>query len=121
MTTRVVDGEIRIASIPYRAMLPLPFVREHADAVRENLRKRNVDAPLDRILELDRRARDLRVETEGLRAERNRASKAGKPDEKTRARLREIGERIAAIERELKPLDEELHRQLLYLPNMVDS
>jgi seryl-tRNA synthetase len=120
MTTRVVDGVIRIASIPYRAMLPLPFVREHADAVRENLRKRNVEAPLDRILELDRRSRDLRVESETLRAERNRASKAGKPDEKTRARMREVGERVAAIEKELKAIDAELAEKLLYLPNMAD-
>ena len=95
-------------------------MREHADAVRENLRKRNVEAPLDRILELDRRSRELRAETESLRAERNRASKAGKPDEKTRAQLREIGERIGAIERELKPFEDELHQKLLHLPNMAD-
>jgi seryl-tRNA synthetase len=115
-----VDGEIRIAPIPYRAMLPLPFVREHADEVRENLRKRNVDAPLDRILELDRRSRELRVESEGLRAERNKASKGGKPDERTRVRMREIGERIGVIEQELKVIDEELADKLLYLPNMCD-
>ncbi|HYY54726.1 MAG TPA: serine--tRNA ligase [Candidatus Dormibacteraeota bacterium] len=114
------DGEIRIASIPYRAMLPLPFVREHADEVRENLRKRNVVAPLDEILELDRRARELRVESEALRAERNRASRAGKPDEATRTRLRAVGERVAAIEKELKVIDEELTEKLLYLPNMSD-
>ena len=101
-------------------MLPLPFVREHADEVRENLRRRNAEAPLDRILELDRRSRELRTETEGLRAERNRSSKGGRPDEKTRARLREIGERIAAIEQELKPLEDELHQKLLHLPNMAD-
>ena len=101
-------------------MLPLPFVREHADEVRENLRKRNAVAPLDEILELDRRARELRVESEALRAERNRASRAGKPDEATRTRLRAVGERVAAIEKELKVIDEELTEKLLYLPNMSD-
>ncbi|OLC54867.1 MAG: serine--tRNA ligase [Chloroflexi bacterium 13_1_40CM_4_68_4] len=101
-------------------MLPLPFVREHVDEVRENLRKRNVEAPLDRILELDRRSRELRTETEGLRAEKNKASRGGKPDDKTRARMREIGERIAALERELDPLEEDLHQKLLHLPNMAD-
>ncbi len=101
-------------------MLPLSFVREHADAVRENLRKRNADAPLNEILVLDRRRRDLLAATEALRAERNRVSKAGKPDEGARARMREIGDRVGTIERELKPLDAELRQKLLYLPNMVD-
>ena len=101
-------------------MLPLPFVREHADAVRENLRTRNVEAPLDDILELDRRWRALDADLNTLQAERNRASRGGKPDEATRARMREIGDRIAAIEKELKPIDEDRRRKLLYLPNMVD-
>ncbi len=101
-------------------MLPLSFVREHAEAVRENLRRRNVEAPLDEILELDRRRRELDAEVNLLRAERNKVSRAGKPDEATRARMREIGDRVAAIERELKPLDEDLHTWLLHLPNIAD-
>ena len=101
-------------------MLPMSFVREHADAIRDNLRKRNADAPLDEILELDRRRRELDAETNALRAERNRVSRAGKPDEATRSRMRDIGDRIAAIEKELQPIDEALREKLLYLPNMVD-
>jgi seryl-tRNA synthetase len=101
-------------------MLPLSFVREHADEVRENLRKRTAEAPLDQILELDRRRRDLDVETNRLRAELNRVSKLGKPDTPTRQRLREIGDRISLIEKELKPLEEDLQAKLLWLPNLAD-
>lgn len=101
-------------------MLPLAFVREHAQEVRANLQRRYAEAPLDDILALDRRRRDLLAEVETLRAERNRVSRAGKPDEATRARMREIGERIATVERELKPLEDELQEKLLWLPNMVD-
>jgi seryl-tRNA synthetase len=101
-------------------MLPLAFVREHADEVRDNLRRRYAEAPLDEILALDRRRRELLAEVETLRAERNRASRGGKPDEATRARMREIGDRIAELERELKPIDDELHEKALWLPNMVD-
>lgn len=101
-------------------MLPLQYVRENADEVRENLRRRNTDAPLDDVLALDRRRRDLLAEVEALRAERNRVSRAGKPDEATRARMREIGDRIAAIEQELKPLERALHEKLLWLPNIAD-
>ncbi len=116
----VVEGVICIAPIPYRAMIPLSFVREHAAEIRENLRKRNAEAPLDEILSLDRRLRELKGEAETRRAERNRVSRAGEPDQATRARMRELGERIGAIEKELKPLDEALQEKLLYLPNMVD-
>lgn len=98
----------------------MAFVRDRIDDVRANLAKRGEEAPLDRILDLDRRARDLRHETETLRAERNRVSKTGKPSEPERGRLREIGDRIAAIEGELKPLESELHAKLLWLPNMTD-
>lgn len=101
-------------------MLPLNFVRENAGAVRENLRRRNTAAPLDDILALDSRARDLRHEMESLRAERNRASRGRKPDEATRARLRQIGDRIASTESELKPLEDDLGEKLLWLPNIAD-
>ncbi len=101
-------------------MLPLQYVREHVDEVRANLRTRSSEAPLDGILALDARRREMLAEVEALRAERNRASRAGKPDEATRARLREIGERIGAIEKELKPLEDELHEKLLWLPNIAD-
>ncbi len=101
-------------------MLNLSFIREHAEAVRGNLLKRNVDVPLDEILALDRRHRDLLGESESLRGERNRVSKGGKPDEATRERMREIGDRIAAIEKELDPLDRELRGRLLWIPNMAD-
>ncbi len=102
-------------------MLPIAFVRENVDAVRANLRARAMDAPLDEILELDRRARDLRHEDETLRAERNRVSRGGKPSEAERARLREIGDRIALIEKELRPLEDDLREKLLWLPNMADA
>lgn len=95
-------------------------MREHADEIRENLRKRNAEAPLDQILELDRRRRELDVETNKLRAELNRVSKLGKPDTPTRQRLREIGDHISSIEKKLKPLQEDLQAKLLWLPNLAD-
>lgn len=95
-------------------------MRDHVAEVRENLRKRNLEAPLEEMLALDRRRRELEAEVNALRAERNKASRGGKPDDATRTRMRAIGDRIAEIDRELKPLDESLRAMLLYLPNMVD-
>ncbi len=101
-------------------MLPLQYVREHVDEVRANLRTRSSEAPLDGIIALDTRRRTLQAEVDGLRRERNRASRPGKPDEATRARMREIGDRVGTIEKELKPLEDELHEKLLWLPNIAD-
>ena len=57
-------------------MLSLQFIREHPDVVREALERRGQEAPLDEILALDARRRELLVQIEALRADRNRLSKA---------------------------------------------
>lgn len=102
-------------------MLPLAFVREHPDVVRASLRVRNAEAPVDEILALDVRRRDLLAEVESLRAERNRASKGGKPSDEVRARMRAVGERIGALDAELHDVDEALREKLLWIPNLPDA
>nr|MDP9281380.1 serine--tRNA ligase [Chloroflexota bacterium] len=82
-------------------MNPLQLIREQPSAVRAILELRHFDAPLDRIVELDTRSRTLRAEVEQLRAERNKGSKGGPPSEAVKIRMREVGERIKAIEAEL--------------------
>src|SRR5215216_4927356 len=56
-------------------MLSVDFIREHADEVREALRKRHMDAPLDDVLRLDAERRRVIPQLESLLAERNVASK----------------------------------------------
>lgn len=84
------------------------------------LKARGSDAPLDRIVANDETARTLRSEAEGLRAERNRASKGGPPTDEVKARMREVGERIAAIEKELSAIEEQLRADVLWIPNVID-
>ena len=38
-----------------RDMLSLQFIRDHAELVREGVARKGADAPLDEILDLDRR------------------------------------------------------------------
>ena len=84
------------------------------------LRARGFDAPLDRILELDRKARDLRIQVESLNAERNKASRGGPPSDEVKARMREVGERIKALQAELTALEAERDEKLLWIPNEID-
>ena len=72
-------------------MTPLQRIREDPDKVRDMLVARGFDAPLDRILELDRKARDLRAQVEVLNAERNKASRGGPPSDEVKAQMRDYG------------------------------
>ena len=59
-------------------MLDIKFVRENAEAVKENIRKKYQDAKLplvDEVILLDRETRDIKAEVEGLRANKNKISK----------------------------------------------
>jgi seryl-tRNA synthetase len=99
---------------------PLQRIRENPDEVRATLDARGFDAPLDRIIELDRKARDVRRQLEELNAERNRASRGGPPSDEVKARMREVGERIKTISGELDRLEVERDEKLLWIPNVVD-
>src|SRR5512135_843831 len=95
----------------------LQRIREDPDRVRAMLAARHFDAPLDRLLELDVKARALRQEKEQLQAERNRASKGGPPTDAVKVRMREVGERIKQIDTELVPIEAERDKLALWIPN----
>ena len=89
--------------------------------MRRELELRGFDAPLDRIIELDKRSRALQSQRDALKAERNKASKGGPPNEETKVQMREVGERIKAIEAELVQVEKELDDRLGWIPNEVDA
>ena len=103
-------------------MLDLKFIRENPEAVRQALEKRQDSAPLDDILRLDQERRRLLGEAEGLRARRNEVSKnlsrmKQKPPEVI-AEMRQVGDRIKALETEESQLATKLNDLLLLVPNM---
>lgn len=81
------------------------------------LAARRFDAPLDRLVDLDRQSRELRAKKELLQAERNRASKGGPPSDAVKARMREVGDEIKAIDALLGPLEAERDELALWIPN----
>lgn len=107
-------------------MLSVPFIRENTERVRRDLLLRNTAAPIDRILELDERRRAVLAEVERLRAERNAASKEIGRERDPAAReariaaMRGVGDRIDALDAELKAVEGELGVLLLEVPNIVD-
>src|SRR5689334_1179698 len=106
-------------------MLDLKLIRENPDLLRESQRRRGEDVDVvDRLLAVDTRNRALKTEAEALRAERNRVSaeipKTKDPQARQQkiAAMREVGDRIAAMEREITATDEEIRTILLGIPNI---
>jgi seryl-tRNA synthetase len=107
-------------------MLDLRYIRENADEVRRRVATLYMETPLDDILALDERHRAILAEVEEARARRNAGSKAVSqerdPAERNRkiAEMRELGERIGALEKELNDVKDRLDRALLEMPNLPD-
>ncbi|MCD2198825.1 serine--tRNA ligase [Halobacterium sp. KA-4] len=106
-------------------MLSRQYVREHPEEVRDALRKKGVDADLDRILEVDEEWRDLKARGDELRHERNEVSskigelkQEGKEEKAQEAieRSQELKEELEEIEARADELETELERKLLTLP-----
>ncbi len=107
-------------------MLSAQFIRDNLDQVRRDTAARGAEAPLDAIVELDERRRALIGEVEGLRAERNTASKAigqtKDADERTQRieAARAIGEKLDGLEDRLRETKASLQEALYEVPNILD-
>jgi len=109
-------------------MLDLNLIREQPDLVRTALKNRQMDAsPIDDILRLDEKRRSLLTQVETLKAERNTVSKAigamkdAAEREHKIAAMREVGERIATLDKEVAEVEAELNSILSALPNIPDA
>jgi seryl-tRNA synthetase len=108
-------------------MLDMNLIREQPEVVRQALHNRQMDAAaVDSILRLDERRRSLLAEVETLKAERNAVSKEIGQMKDPAARqakieaMRTVGERIAALDRQVADVEEELKALAASLPNLPD-
>jgi seryl-tRNA synthetase len=106
-------------------MLDIALIREQPERVRDALRTLGADpAQVDPILALDVQRRELLTEVEALRAERNRVSKQiGRMQDQAQrepliAEMRQVGDRISALEEELRGVECELDTAMLAVPNL---
>lgn len=108
-------------------MIDINLIRQDAAKVKAALAKRGYNADLDAILALDGARREIIGKTEALKAEKNKVSadiprlkKSGADVAPIFAKMREIGDEIAAADEKLKSVEAELRNALLCLPNMPD-
>ncbi len=109
-------------------MLDVKFVVENADLVKAAMKTRSGEYDVDIVLELDKRRREILREVETLKAERNRESAqvaALKKEKKDASgiieRMKEVGDKIKALDDELAPVESKLRMAMLSIPNMPDK
>ena len=109
-------------------MLDINIIREKPDLIRTALKNRQMDpAPVDDILKHDEKRRVLLTEVEQLKAERNVVSKeiskmkdAAEREQKIAA-MREVGDKIAALDKEVTDVEAGLTSLTSALPNIPDE
>ena len=119
-------------------MLDIKFIRENPDAVKENIKKKFQDAKLpmvDEVIELDQQLRNTIAEAQELRTARNTLSKQvgklmgmAKKDpskleeaEAVKAQVKADADRLDELEAEENRLNEELHKRMLQIPQIIDE
>ena len=114
-------------------MLDLRQIRDEPDLVRARLRVRGrieYEAAVDQLLELDGRRRSLIGEVDDLRARRNavspevgRLKQAGQHEEAAPlvVEMRELGERMSALESQRDSVENRVRDLLLNIPNLPEA
>lgn len=108
-------------------MLDINLIREQPDVVRKALSVRQMEtSPVEQVLDLDVRRRNLIQEVESLKAERNLVSKeigrmkdAVDREAKIEA-MGAVGKRIAELDESLRTVEGELNDVLALIPNIPD-
>ena len=113
-------------------MLDIKLIREQTDFVKQRLATRagGDENRIDEILSLDERRRGLLSEVEALKAHRNRVSKEigalmGQKKlieaEAKKIETRDIGDKIAVLDKEVATVESRRDEALLRLPNLPHS
>jgi len=112
-------------------MIDIKLIRENRNLVKENIKKKFQDKKLplvDEAYELDKRIRELKVEGDSLRKEKNVISdeigllfKEKKIEEANtkKERVVDINNKLVDIEKEESELSEKLKEKMMIIPNII--
>ncbi len=107
-------------------MIDIRLIREQPEMVRHGIARLHADAPIDEIIELDGKRRDLLSQVEELKATRNAGSKeisklpAGEVRDQRIGEMRSLGDEIQALDARVAEVEERLNNLLLEVPNLPD-
>ena len=105
-------------------MLDIRRIRKEPEKVKKALDKRHGNFPIDKVLELDKKRRNILTQVEEMKAKQNSVSKEipklkkeGKDTESLLAELKELSAKIKDLDVDVKEIDIQLKDHLLNIPN----
>ena len=113
-------------------MLDMKFIRDNAELVKENCRKKFQDAKVekvDELIRLDAEYRAMKTKDDDLRAKRNALSKQigglmakGQREEaeKVKAEVKELGNELTENEKKEAELYDQAKAIQMIIPNIID-
>ena len=103
----------------------MKFIRENSELVEKAIINKNEKTDLKKVLELDKKKRELQFKFDKMRAEQNNVSKqipelkkAKKDTTKIVSQMKNISNKIKNISIELSGITKELETELLSIPNI---
>ena len=106
-------------------MLDINLIRSNPEYVKEALKKREYDVDFTEMLAWDARRKELLMENENLKAERNRMNKEipmlkkqGKDVSEVLNTLKTMANRVKEMDEEQGALEEKINKFMLALPNL---
>lgn len=114
-------------------MLDIKLIRTNPEIVKENIKKKFQEEKLalvDKVVELDKRYSEIKVECDNLRNQRKTKSKEigglmskGLKDdaEKIKSEVGEIGKKLAELEELEVKMEGEIREIMLVIPNIIDE
>ena len=114
-------------------MIDIKLIRERKDLVKANINKKFQDSKLplvDEVYDLDKKYRELKVEVDNLRKDRNLISenigllmRTGEKDKamEEKNKVVSINEKLEVIEKDLSELEIKIKEIMYKIPNIIDE
>ena len=114
-------------------MIDIKLIRENKELVKENIKKKFQDSKLplvDEVEELDKKVRELKLEGDKLRADKNNKSalignlmREGKVDEanKIKKEIASYGDKISDLEKKEEEINALIKEKMMVIPNIIDA
>jgi seryl-tRNA synthetase len=109
-------------------LIDLKLLKENPQVIKDMLKKRNLDFPFDEIIAVDKRRRELIVETQEIKHKKNNLanliSVKKKNNDNINAELEEmktIGRKIVNLDEEKTTIELKFRRLIMMLPNIIDK
>ena len=107
-------------------MLDPKIIKETPDIIKKMLESRNVDFDFDGLLESDKLRRDLILQTDELRKEKNQVAqeiskrkKAGENADEILENMKRVSEKLSKLESEQEAIEKKYLKLALTIPNLI--